>query len=151
MIFKTDKKAANIGCGRTAIPEEFNIDIVGDLPNIDMVWNLNKLPWPIESDQFEKITFNDILEHLDEPLKVVEELWRILTPGGICHIRVPNWEFGQAYRDITHKRPYQIDTFDLFDPSTEYGQDYGFYSKCHFTVLEKRKDGQELVFVIKKI
>ncbi|MEJ1934843.1 class I SAM-dependent methyltransferase [Nostoc sp. NIES-2111] len=41
---------------------------------------------PVESERFDAIALNQVLEHLSEPLRVLRELRRVLKPGGrmIC-------------------------------------------------------------------
>ena len=43
---------------------------------------------PDESD--DAVTFINVLDHLREPFIVLQEAWRILRPGGVLYIRVPN-------------------------------------------------------------
>lgn len=37
---------------------------------------------PVEDDRFDRIIFNQVLEHIDEPPRVLAELHRVLKPGG---------------------------------------------------------------------
>jgi SAM-dependent methyltransferase len=58
--------------------DTYNPDIVGDIQN---------LPLPNESQ--EALICNAILEHVENPIKAVQELYRVLMPGGLCFMYVP--------------------------------------------------------------
>ncbi|MGH2638356.1 MAG: class I SAM-dependent methyltransferase [Rhabdochlamydiaceae bacterium] len=45
------------------------------------------------AERFDVVTVWDVLEHLSAPRKEVEAIWRVLRPGGIVVIRVPNTQF----------------------------------------------------------
>lgn len=37
---------------------------------------------PVEDERFDRVLFNQVLEHMDEPVVVMAELFRVLKPGG---------------------------------------------------------------------
>jgi SAM-dependent methyltransferase len=43
-----------------------------------------------EAESFDIITIIDVLEHLPQPKRVLEKIYRLLKPGGIVYIKVPN-------------------------------------------------------------
>lgn len=45
---------------------------------------------PFESNAFDKIVFTEVLEHLDEDGATMKEILRVLKPGGIVGLTVPN-------------------------------------------------------------
>lgn len=45
---------------------------------------------PFENDQFNKIILSEVTEHLPNDLKGLKEVYRILKPGGILCLSVPN-------------------------------------------------------------
>lgn len=149
MKIKQDK--INLGSGRDIKPEYFNVDITGVL-GADLVCDLKKMPWNLPDNHFMEVKAFDIIEHMDDALKFMEECYRIMKKGGMLYLHTSNWKYPNAYKDITHKRPFDIDTFDLFDMNTQYGKDYGeFYTKARFTIFTKKEDGQELYFELQKI
>lgn len=45
---------------------------------------------PFEDDTFDKIIFSEVLEHLDKDYEAIKEIYRVLKPGGIVGLTVPN-------------------------------------------------------------
>ena len=132
-------KVLNLGAGNRIIENAVNHDLRKHRPEIDVAHDLNRLPWPWEDGKFEKVRAMSVLEHLDADLLAsIDECWRILVPGGVLHIRVPYWRHETCWRDPTHRRGYTMETFDIFDPTTKVGQEYGFYTTCKWRIVEKR-------------
>jgi len=123
----------NFGCGKTRIPNSIGIDRVKISGYVDKVHNLNKLPYPFKDNYADEVHFYHVLEHLDNPIKKMEEIHRILKPGGILYMRVPHFSSMGAFTDITHIRPFGYTSFDCFD-SNSY---HHFYTKVNFKILKK--------------
>ena len=73
-----------------------------------------------------------ILEHLEDILKVMEQVWRICKPGAKIIITVPHYSSLYSWIDPTHKRPFALHTFDYFDKI------YSYYSKARFKVEQRQ-------------
>ena len=52
--------------------------------------NLNQFPYPFEDNSADKVFIIHTLEHLEYPLKVLQEVYRILKPNGEVIIVIPN-------------------------------------------------------------
>lgn len=52
---------------------------------------------PFESDSFDVVTMGAVLEHVFDPVQVLTEINRVLRPGGVLWLDVPN-EAGAFYR-----------------------------------------------------
>lgn len=126
----------NIGAGTDIIPGWINHDVAA-LPGIACVHDLNIRPWPWETGSISEIKIYDVLEHVDELIPSMEELWRILQPGGIARISVPYWNSWCAAADPTHKRAFHELTFHFFDPTSPYCQSRPYYSKARFAIDEE--------------
>lgn len=48
----------------------------------DVCCDLHKIEW--QSDYFDTVIATEVLEHLYEPPRAIDEIYRILKPGGIC-------------------------------------------------------------------
>ena len=135
LSFKKDFKILELGCGigRNAmfIKKYFNkveyhgIDIlpeekVDSFINFRNV-NLEESELPYEANYFDAIIFTHVLEHLNNPLSLGNEINRILKKGGRIYVEAPNWSsilvpsFGfhreqhnpfNFYDDPTHIKPW---------------------------------------------
>ena len=96
------KRTLNLGCGERTFkeyPEGYkciNYD-ERDLPNIDQVGDVKKLPF--EDGSFDYVLASDIIEHF--PISITDSLlreWqRVLCPNGILEIRTPNLKWAALY------------------------------------------------------
>lgn len=56
----------------------------------DIQHDLNKFPYPFDDNSIDDITSIHTLEHLDNPLKVMCEIYRICKPNAEIFIQLPN-------------------------------------------------------------
>jgi SAM-dependent methyltransferase len=123
----------NIGCGTDIRPGYINLDRVA-LPGVDVVWDITKFPYPFENDYFTTILLINVLEHIPDTIKVMEELYRLCKPGATLTIRVPYWNSTQQHTDITHVRSFSEFSMDYFDPERPLGKRRTYYSTARFAV-----------------
>lgn len=67
--------------------------------------------FPFADDSIDLLAMTSTLEHLACPERIATEIRRVLKPGGIAFITVPDimkYKF-RFWNDITHKRPYTRD------------------------------------------
>jgi SAM-dependent methyltransferase len=115
----------NIGCGRVHREGAVNLDISPDV-GADVVHDLNALPWPFEDGQFEQIYAFDVLEHVDDVPRVLEEIHRIGRPGALLHVTVPHFSSANAFTDLTHRHYFSWRSFDPYFA----GNVLDFYSRA---------------------
>jgi SAM-dependent methyltransferase len=119
--------------------------------------DLNVRPWPFDDEMFDTVVMRDGLEHLDGDggafVYIMEEIWRILTPGGEAAIQVPNAATPNAFTDPTHRMYFTEFSFDYFDPATTIGTLLPHYSKCKFKIAKKHfaDGGAALQFTLRKM
>jgi len=92
----------DIGCGAQKVPGAVGLDISADTA-ADIVHNLDVFPYPIEDSSFDQILLQDVIEHVEQPIKVFEELHRIARPAGRVQLRTPHFSSVLAYGDPTHR------------------------------------------------
>ena len=130
------KRQLIIGCGNNPSGNAVNHDITKHRPEVDVVWDLNDLPWPWPDNSFDAMNAWSVLEHLHHDLMTsMNELWRIGAPGCTLSVKLPYWRSEMSYNDPTHHWVYGINIFDQFDPSTKRGSEYAFYTPCKWCVI----------------
>jgi SAM-dependent methyltransferase len=117
----------NLGSGRRKMDGAVNLDI-SDKVEADLVHDLTVMPWPLPSDAFGEVHAQDVVEHLDNTLAVMEEIHRVCRDGARVHITVPHFSSANAYTDPTHRRLFSYFSFDYFDADHA----FGFYSAARF-------------------
>lgn len=127
-------KVLNLGCGKTRIPNSIGIDKIKINGYVDIVWDLNKTPYPFKKNNFEKIYIYHVLEHLNDPLVVFKEVYRLLRPEGSVYLKVPHFSSMGAFTDLTHKRPFGYLSFDCLEENNY----QNFYSNINFKIISKR-------------
>lgn len=143
-------KVLNVGCGNRLIDGAVHLDRTKHRPEIDIVHDLNVLPWPLKDNSFDKIVALAVLEHLDIDLVAsLNECHRILKPGGQVVFKLPLQDGYNAYDDPTHRWFFTLRSFDQFCPETKRGKDYGFYTphKWKFVKMPKANEAGTSVWV----
>lgn len=81
-----NKIILNVGSGGISYPNSTNMDI--DLfENVDLVADAHHLP--IKNNSVDLVILYHVLEHLTQPQVAVNELFRVIKPGGSIFIEVP--------------------------------------------------------------
>ncbi len=143
----------NLGCGERRIEgaQETVVNVDFRKTSItDVVHDLRDFPWPFSDEQFERAYALDIIEHMLEVVPFLDEVWRILRPGGALFIRTTYFEAEQSYSDPTHCHYFTLDSFDYFDPETVFGKRYHWYSTRKWHVVDRALCGQDACFELRK-
>lgn len=60
-------------------------------------------------ERFDVVVMNHVLEHVQQPIDFLKEVCRLLAPGGVAHIAVPNLACWEArFRGWTSFEPYHL-------------------------------------------
>ena len=129
-------KRLNLGCGTDRKEGWVNLDSA-DIPGVDVVHDIEKLPLPFPDNSFDEILCQDILEHV-EYIPVLKDLHRILAPGGALHIRVPHFTAKNNFIDPTHKKLFSVNTFDYFIQNSRSFERRSYYFDFSFSSLRNR-------------
>lgn len=141
-------KILDVGCGNKKAEGAVGIDFIGNT-NADVLHDLNAFPYPFTDNDFDKIVCSHVMEHIENVVKVMEELHRIGKNGAEVVIRTPHFSSLNSWVDPTHKHHFALDSFDYF---TEDANKHTYYSTARFKILEKQITfGDSLLSMIPKI
>lgn len=120
-------KKIDIGCGTSKRAGYIGLDSLS-LPGVDIVHDLNVFPYPFQSNEIQEIWMDQVLEHVCEPLKVIEEIHRISKNGARVTIGVPYFRSYYAVIDPTHRNFFSSSWFYYFDPTHRFHEKYCYTS-----------------------
>lgn len=104
----------NLGCCDDHRLGYVNVDIV---PPADQIVDLSQLPWPWEDSSVDEIVARDVLEHLPDKRATMNEIWRVMKPGGVVWIQVPHGTDGDGgICDPTHCSLWSTSDFEYYHP-----------------------------------
>lgn len=118
----------NVGCGRNILEGWLNLDSVA-LPGVDLVFDLEDLrqtPIKLADNSVGHFLLSHVIEHIRDSLGLMQELWRLATPGATAEIRVPHGGSDDAWEDPTHVRAYFLNSFGYFSQPFYWRADYGY-------------------------
>jgi SAM-dependent methyltransferase len=108
----------DIGCGSNKQPGFVGMD-KREIPEVvDIVHDLEEVPYPLEDESCITIVGSHVWEHLKPwlTIDIMNELWRIMKPGGRLALSMPyGWSYGFV-QDPTHCNPSNVATWQYFDP-----------------------------------
>ena len=122
----------DLGCGAKKTAGSIGADRC-PLPGVNVLADLTHFPYPFATGSIDRIHMNHVLEHMDNPVDVLTELWRISKDGAEVHIRVPHYTGPYAWKDPTHRRSFTSESFDYFG-----GNSYSYYTPARFAVRTLR-------------
>jgi SAM-dependent methyltransferase len=126
-----ERRVLELGCGPYKRPGAIGIDF-NPASAADIIHDLNLIPYPIPSNEFDEIVCEHVLEHLQDLIRVMEELHRVARPNATVKISAPYFSSIYFYRDPTHRCFFSAHTFDYFIPGTPM---YDFhYSSVQFAL-----------------
>jgi len=124
----------DIGCGSAKAPGSVGLDISPDTA-ADIVHDLDVFPYPIPDDSFDDILLQDVLEHVQQPIRLFEELHRVGRPGARIQLRTPHFSSVLAYGDPTHRHAFStLAIRSLAEPR------FAHYTSARFRVVHVTLD-----------
>lgn len=121
----------NIGSGRCRLPGFLSVDNNRNAGEVDVAHDLDQLPWPFEESSVGEMEMDHVLEHLEDTIGVIQEIYRICADGASVRIMTPH--FSCNWTHPGHKRAMGVGLFDHFNPEVE-----EHYGDCHFEVEQVR-------------
>ncbi len=113
MVNNSKQIILNLGCGNKKLSGEIGVDII-DGPMVDVVTDLNQYPLPFKSNSIDIVRSSHCFEHLDNLITLMEDIHRMLKPGGTLEFTVPHVSNIEFFRDPTHKHSFTLGTMDYF-------------------------------------
>jgi len=155
-------RGLNLGSGGNNLPGYTNVDNRPET-NPDMVYDLEKTPYPWPDESAAEIIWKDALEHLSWRVIefVLKECHRILEKGGRMYIQCPDLEAiarkvildpDFKYGDLEGHRALGFWVFGRQDPQPDgtFGG-WGGFHKSGFTIPALRRLLEETGFVVEDI
>lgn len=158
-------KALDLGCGVSPknifnAADSYGIDIRDDLERNIIRADLTLEPIPFPDHFFNYVTAIDFLEHIPRVVyapgrrnafvELMNEIWRVLCPGGTFLSFTPAYPHGPAFRDPTHVNVITEETFPLyFDDVNRWAAAYGF--KGSFRIVSQEWREPHLLSVLEKV
>ena len=107
----------DIGCGGNKQKGFTGID-VRDMEGVDIVHDLEIFPWPIFDEVVILAVASHVLEHIKPWFSIpfMDEVWRVLLPGGTFAASMPYPGSRGFWQDPTHCNGWNEATFQYFDP-----------------------------------
>lgn len=106
----------NLGCGNKPLKNFINIDYYNK-NMADKLCDLNK-PLPFGTETVDLIFSDNVFEHIENFVELINECYRILKKGGFLITRVPYFKSKHAFVDPTHLRFFTIQSMDYFVKDT---------------------------------
>lgn len=136
----------NLGCGTDIVRREgfdcVNLDVL-PLEGVDVVHDMMRTPWPFKDETFDAVLASHVLEHVPAGedgrgfLRVMEELHRVMRPGGFLVVRAPHWlDHESAWADPTHTRVLFPRTWAYFSGDASVAPQ--FYSRARFRLVSAK-------------
>jgi SAM-dependent methyltransferase len=125
-------KQLNLGCGRDRRPDCWHVDVRSEVAP-DLVWDLDRRPYPLPRGHFERIWALDVIEHVESVKGFLEEAHELLVPGGTIEISTPHYSCANSFTDPTHRHHLGYFSLDYFTA----GHKWNFYTAARFEIVER--------------
>jgi len=127
----------NLGCGNKKEPGHVNVDRDAR-HKPDQVWDLNRFPYPWPDGSIDAVKMRHVLEHVDNVIAVMDEVWRILKLGSRVHVEVPYVTHFQAIGHPQHKHFFHWGTFGWLDVASRGKPGIESYTSRYYRVVQNR-------------
>ena len=125
----------DLGSGKAKKDNYYGIDCA-KIKGVDMLCNLDlekEEHLPFADCSVDKVFTRHFLEHISDPLLVIEEIHRILKIGGEVEIIVPHWSWYGSHT-FMHRRFFHSMDFDFFEEN----HPSHYYTSAEFKILAKK-------------
>ncbi len=103
-----------LGCGNCKrIQGSVGVDML-DYDAVDIVGDVYAVLRDMPSESVDAVYSSHFFEHVDDLSKLLDEIARVLVPGGVLEIIVPHFSNPYFYSDYTHRVFYGLYSFSYF-------------------------------------
>ena len=117
----------DVGCGKNKFPGAVGLDR-NPATDADLLSDLNRVPYPFRDSSFDEIRAVHVVEHVEDVIRFMEEMHRLLRPAGRLYLVTPHYTDSGSYRDPTHR--WHLNSFSFYYFTQP--RDYAFYSPVRF-------------------
>ncbi len=146
-------RTLDIGCGLAKEPGAIGLD-VNSSTDADVLADVSENPFPIRSGTFDRIVIRHVIEHVENPLRFLEELHRVARDGAEIEGITPHFSNPCSFADPTHRHHFSVLFLNFFRRDQEfpptgwrrwanrflecYYPAISFYSGVRFELTERR-------------
>ena len=113
-LARGDSVSVELGCGRTKKEStSIGIDMM-DLPGVDLVGDVYEVLAQFPEASVDNVYSSHFFEHVPDLEKLLQEVSRVLKPGGSLQLTVPHFSNPYYYSDPTHRTPFGLYTLAYF-------------------------------------
>jgi SAM-dependent methyltransferase len=120
--FSPETRLLDVGCGSAWLGEHFErytaVDVSAEAVQAAQSRGLEAVQiepgaaLPFDDESFEGVVLKDVLEHVGDPVALVDDVRRVLRPGGRVFASSPDAQ-RWVWDDYTHRRPFTRKSFRM--------------------------------------
>ena len=117
------RRALDVGCGAAKHAACLGVDRLR-LPGVDVVADLQRLPWPFRDGAFARIVFDHSLQYLGPFDAIMRELVRVAADGATVEVTAPHFSSYNTFSDPSFQYPMAWRSFDHYTDSPSFKYSY---------------------------
>jgi hypothetical protein len=115
-------KKIDLGCGPKKKQGTLGVDHF-PYPGVDLVFDLNRVPWPLNDNLFETVFASHVIEHINFIPQFMREIHRISKHQADIHIVTPHFSSLDSWKDPTHRWHLSMEWYAVFCNPDKYLSD----------------------------
>ncbi len=94
-------RVLDLGCGPNKVAGAIGLDHHPGSA-ADVLADFEKGWFPFADESFDHVECSHVIEHMREPVRLMEECWRVLRAGGTLRVKTPHYTHWTSWGDPTH-------------------------------------------------